>query len=87
MSLSRRRWPVSASTAAASVQIRQQAQHSRQPELVRSSGEFVAEIGVGVIHHAQPWTAPPLGEREAALTAAVKHEFDPLGRLNPGIHV
>ena len=48
-------------------------------------GEFVAEVGVGIVHHAKPWSAPPRSERAAALAAAIKHELDPTGRLNPGV--
>jgi FAD/FMN-containing dehydrogenase len=51
------------------------------------SGVFVAELGVGIVHHAEPWTPPPAGQREAALMRALKHEFDPAGRLNPDVHV
>ena len=51
------------------------------------SGEFVAELGVGIVHHAEAWSSPPTGEREAAVMLALKHEFDPSGRLNPGVHV
>jgi len=56
-------------------------------ELAGQVGEFVAEVGVGVVHHAKPWSPPPRGEREAALAAAIKHELDPTGRLNPGVGV
>ena len=50
--------------------------------------EFVAEVGVGLVHHAEP--QPPQAvnlERTVALSAAVRHEFDPSGRLNPGVDV
>lgn len=48
-------------------------------------GTFVAEVGVGVVHHTEP--SPPVSRhpRAAALAAAVKRELDPTGRLNPGI--
>ena len=52
------------------------------------AGSFVAEIGVGVVHAAADAiaiTAPSPGVR--ALSARVKHEFDPRGRLNPGVVV
>lgn len=52
---------------------------------VSQTGEFVAEIGVGIVHHSQPSTREPVGEREAGLMAALKLEFDPTGRLNPGV--
>jgi glycolate oxidase FAD binding subunit len=51
------------------------------------SGDFVAEIGVGIVHHADPWTPPARSERVVALAKAMKKEFDPRGRLNPGIDV
>jgi len=49
------------------------------------TGTFVTEVGVGVVHHADPWTPPPGDERAAQLERALKHEFDPTGRLNPGV--
>jgi glycolate oxidase FAD binding subunit len=61
---------------------------SADPAVVTElSGRFVAELGVGVVHQADPWTAPPRAERVLALARAVKQEFDPDGRLNPGIDV
>jgi glycolate oxidase FAD binding subunit len=50
-------------------------------------GTFVAEVGVGVVHHFD--TAPPAirDPRVVALAAAVKRELDPTGRLNPGLGV
>lgn len=50
-------------------------------------GTFVAEVGVGVVHHAEPWTPPPRDTRVVELARAVKEQFDPTGRLNPGIDV
>lgn len=49
------------------------------------TGTFVAELGVGVVHHADPWSPPPVDQRAAQLNQALKHEFDPTGRLNPGV--
>lgn len=52
-----------------------------------SGGEFVAEIGVGIVHHREP---APLREVDPAvrqLCARLKHNFDPTGRLNPGVDV
>ncbi|MEI8241177.1 MAG: FAD-linked oxidase C-terminal domain-containing protein, partial [Actinomycetota bacterium] len=58
------------------------------PAVVTSlTGEFVAELGVGVVHHAEASTTPPRSERVIALAKAMKDEFDPTGRLNPGIDV
>ena len=54
---------------------------------IAAPGSFVAEIGVGVVHHTHP--ASP-GETDVAKTdlhRRIKHEFDPQGRLNPGVSV
>jgi glycolate oxidase FAD binding subunit len=48
-------------------------------------GPFVAEIGVGVVHHSRPAVDRPCDPVVAAMNARVKAEFDPSGRLNPGI--
>ena len=48
------------------------------------TGAFVAEVGVGVVHHAEPWSPPAVDQRAGELERAIKHEFDPTGRLNPG---
>ncbi len=55
--------------------------------IVTMQGEFVAEVGVGTVHHAEPWTPPTRSLRVLELARALQHEFDPLGRLNPGIDV
>lgn len=49
------------------------------------TGTFVAEVGVGIVHHVDPWTPPPRAGRVVALARAVKAEMDPTGRLNPGV--
>jgi len=54
-------------------------------EVANVTGSFVAELGVGVVHHADTWSAPPGDQRAAELARAIKHEFDPTGRLNPGV--
>jgi len=58
-------------------------------ELEQLTGQrgFVAEIGVGVVHHSHP--APPREQPAAvvALHGRLKHELDPTGRLNPGVDV
>ena len=50
------------------------------------TGDFVAEVGVGVVHHGEPL---PEGDRRESsvtkLTRRIKAEFDPGGRLNPGV--
>ena len=58
----------------------------RLRELV-GSGRFVAEVGVGIVHHASP--APPrtVDPTVVELHRRIKHRFDPTGRLNPGVDV
>jgi glycolate dehydrogenase FAD-binding subunit len=56
------------------------------PSLV-GSGRFVAEIGVGVVHHERPAPAKPVDPIVAELHRRLKHEFDPTGRLNPGVEL
>ena len=56
-------------------------------EIPALSGTFVAEVGVGIVHHADP---PPRREIAAAvveLHRRLKDNFDPTGRLNPGVDV
>ncbi len=50
-------------------------------------GDFVAEVGVGIVHHASPSTPPARDDRTVALASALKGELDPDGRLNPGVDV
>lgn len=51
------------------------------------TGAFVAEVGIGVVHHADHHSAVPRPARAVALARALKVEFDPAGRLNPGVDV
>lgn len=50
-------------------------------------GAFVAEVGVGVVHHAEPAPARTLDPRLVELHREVKARFDPAGRLNPTVDV
>jgi glycolate oxidase FAD binding subunit len=50
-------------------------------------GTFVAEIGVGIVHHTRPQTRPAPDLETVELHRRIKAEFDPTGRLNPGIDV
>ncbi|MEN9821871.1 MAG: hypothetical protein RLZ04_297 [Actinomycetota bacterium] len=55
-------------------------------------GSFVAEVGVGTVHLAAGAQLPSAlvvsrPERATALAHAMKMEFDPTGRLNPGVDV
>ena len=49
------------------------------------TGEFVAEVGVGVVHRRVPQTGRVVDPTVRALHQRLKHEFDPTGRLNPGL--
>ena len=55
--------------------------------LAERSAPFVAEIGVGVVHHTEPAPAGVGDPAVRALHDRIKHEFDPTGRLNPGLDV
>ena len=46
---------------------------------------FVAEIGVGIVHSADPAPVRLQQQAIAELHGRLKHEFDPAGRLNPGV--
>jgi len=58
------------------------------PSAVTSlSGTFVAEVGVGVVHHADPAPRREVSDPVRELHERLKHNFDPTGRLNPGVNV
>jgi glycolate oxidase FAD binding subunit len=50
-----------------------------------ASVRFVAEIGVGIVHQDRPAPPSQVDPTVQALHARIKWEFDPLGRLNPGV--
>jgi len=56
-------------------------------QLATVRGEFIAEVGVGVVHHTERAPAPTVDPVVAALTKRIKQQFDPSGRLNPGLSV
>jgi glycolate oxidase FAD binding subunit len=52
------------------------------------TGRFVAEVGIGVVHDSEPPPVPvgiPFESPETQLAERIKAEFDPNGRLNPGV--
>lgn len=48
-------------------------------------GTFVAEIGVGAVHHTVRQERPPADAAKRSLHDRIKTQFDPTGRLNPGL--
>jgi glycolate oxidase FAD binding subunit len=48
------------------------------------TGEFVAEVGIGLVHLAEPARPAVPHEEVVALHRRLKERFDPTGRLNPG---
>jgi glycolate oxidase FAD binding subunit len=58
---------------------------SVEPARVRDlTGTFVAEVGVGTVHHADPPPRRAVAAGVRTLNARMQQSFDPLGRLNPG---
>lgn len=53
--------------------------------LDRADGRFVAEVGVGIVHHEQPAPAREVPAAVLALHRRLLDQFDPTRRLNPGV--
>jgi FAD/FMN-containing dehydrogenase len=51
------------------------------------TGRFVAEVGVGIVHHEHPQHGREHDPAIVELHRRIKHEFDPEHRLNPGLDV
>jgi FAD/FMN-containing dehydrogenase len=51
------------------------------------SGHFVAEVGVGIVHHERSAPRRGVDPAVAELHRRIKQQFDPEGRLNPGLDV
>ena len=55
------------------------------PRSIRRTGRFVAEVGIGVVHHERPQPARPVDPAAwRSCTGGCSTAFDPTGRLNPG---
>jgi glycolate oxidase FAD binding subunit len=50
-------------------------------------GTFVAEVGVGIVHHADPPPVSDVSDGVRRVNRRIKDNFDPTGRLNPGLDV
>jgi hypothetical protein len=51
------------------------------------SGTFVAEVGVGIVHHEHPAPVRSVDPAVTELHRRIKARFDPTARLNPGLDV
>lgn len=47
-------------------------------------GDFMAEVGIGVLHSTKPQPAAPLAPAIRVIHDRMKAQFDPTNRLNPG---
>jgi len=56
----------------------------RPADVILQTGTFVAEIGTGVVHHAEPSPPSPREPGVVAIERRLKDAFDPRRRLNPG---
>ncbi len=56
-------------------------------ELKALQGTFVAEVGVGIVHHADPPPRLEVSDSVRELNRRLKANFDPTNRLNPGLDV
>jgi len=54
---------------------------------IAAPGSFVAEVGVGIVHHTHPVASVEPDVAALELQRRIKSEFDPKGRLNPGVSV
>jgi len=57
---------------------------SRLRFLRQDEGRFVAEVGVGIVHHERPAPIADVDPTVVALHRRLLEEFDPTRRLNPG---
>ncbi len=48
-------------------------------------GHFVAAIGTGMAWTSQPVSPTPVDEQVKIIDSQMKTQFDPTGRLNPGL--
>ncbi len=51
------------------------------------NGRFVVELGVGIVHHEDPLPPRAVDPVIRDLHRRIKQQFDPTGRLNPGVDV
>ncbi len=52
--------------------------------LAGTEGEWLAEVGIGLVHRHEPVQAAPVSQANAALMTQLKQRLDPQNRLNPG---